>query len=253
MFQFHSLQKFSDEVAHAVLSRAGGFSKKPYDTLNVSFTVSDEAAAVRKNRKLVCRSFGIPEENLIAGHQIHSKYVVVINDKILGSHKAYEDIENVDAFVTDKPGVALMIKAADCQSILMFDPVQKVVAAAHAGWKGLAQDISGEALKVMKKHFKVKPENVMVAVSPSLGPCCAFFSNPEKELPPSFKPYIAYNKTVDLWQFSIDQLKKHGVQAKHIELARVCTMCGGGDKFYSFRRDRGMTGRFGTVIVLKPY
>jgi len=250
IFQFHSLQKFSDQVDHAVLSRKGGASKKPFDGLNVSFTVDDDSEAVLRNRKNVCKSFGIAEKRLIAANQIHSKNVMIVDEKVLAKHQAHEDIEDVDAFITNIPGVALMMKVADCQGILMFDPVQKVVAAIHAGWRGLMKDVSGAAIDLMKKKFKVKPENLIVGISPSLGPCCSFFSDPKKELSAQFKPYIGTRNKVDLWKFSTDQLVRHGIQADHIEHARVCSMCGGGEKFYSFRRDRGVTGRFGTLIFL---
>ncbi len=133
---------------------------------------------------------------------------------------------------------------------MFFDPVKKVIAAVHAGWKGLVQDISGEAIQIMQKRFGVNPANLIVGISPSLGPCCSFFTDPEKELPPNFRPFIKYNKCVDLWSFSVRQLELHGILPQQIELARVCTFCGGGGRFFSFRRDRGVTGRFGALIYL---
>jgi hypothetical protein len=251
IFQFHGLQKFSDQVEHGVLSRLGGVSNKPFDSLNISLTVDDSSDDVLINRKIVCDSFGLDEKNLISANQVHGKKVVVIDETAALNHETNRDIDNADGFITAVPGVALVMKIADCQAILMFDPVRKVAAAVHAGWRGLAKDISGEAIALMKKKFGVKPEHLVVGVSPSIGPCCCFFSDPRKELSRDFEPYINMNNTVDLWSFSTDQLKKHGVQSDHIEHARVCTMCGGGEKFYSFRRDRGVTGRFGTLIFLR--
>lgn len=250
IFQFHSLQKFSDQVDHAVLSRLGGVSQKPFDSLNVSLTVDDRNEDVLDNRENICTSFGLDEERLISANQIHSRNVCVVDEKLLSGYEPHRDIEDVDALVTNLPGVGLMMKVADCQAILMFDPFQKVVAAVHAGWKGLMQDVSGATIAVMKKKFNVKPEHLVVGVSPSLGPCCCFFSDPHKELPKSFAPYISNKNTVDLWKYSTDQLVRHGIKPDHIEHARVCTMCGAGEKFYSFRRDRGVTGRFGALIYL---
>jgi len=251
IFQFHSLQKFSDEVDHAVLSRSGGVSQKPFESLNLSLTVDDKAEDVLKNRALVCEAFGLAEERLISANQTHSKNVQIVDEAFLLDRKKNEDVENIDAFITNVRGVGLMVKVADCQSILMFDPVQKVVAAVHAGWKGLKQNISAETIGILKKNYGVNPENLIVAIGPSLGPCCSFFSNPHVELSSDFEPYIAKNNTVDLWEFSTQQLVKLGVQPDKIEHARVCTMCGGGEKFFSFRRDRGVTGRFGALIILQ--
>jgi len=251
IFQFHSLQKFSDEVEHAVLSRLGGVSKKPFDSLNVSFNVNDNASDVQQNRQLVLKAFGLANKSLVSAIQTHSKNVCVVDKNFMENYEAGYEVNDVDAFITQEPGVALMVKVADCQAILMFDPVQKVIAALHAGWRGLMQDISGETIAVLQKNFGVKSENLIVGISPSLGPCCSFFSDPYQELSKDFKPYIKQNNTVDLWKFSTDQLVRYGVKADHIELARVCSMCGGGEKFYSFRRDRGVTGRFGVLIFLR--
>jgi YfiH family protein len=213
--------------------------------------VDDNKKTVARNRRFICKNFDLEPDHLISAHQTHSKNVMVFGEEAERYHTADKEYENIDALVTNMPGTALMVKVADCQAIVMFDPVQKVIAVVHAGWKGLAQDVSGAAIRLMKRQFKVKPENLFVGISPSLGPCCAFFTHPEKELPPEFSPYIHTNKTVDLWSFSTEQLKKHGIQPEHIELARVCTMCGAGGKFFSFRRDRGMTGRFGALLFLK--
>ena len=250
-FQFHSLQKFSDEVDHSVLSRLGGVSQKPFDSLNVSLTVDDNADDVLENRRVICDAFDLPSERLISAHQTHSKNICVVDEHFLSEYQTNHDVDNIDAFITDISEVGLMIKVADCQAILMFDPYQKVVAAVHAGWRGLMQDISGATIETMKKKFGVRPEHLVVGIGPSLGPCCSFFSNPYQELSHEFVPYIADNNTVDLWKFSTEQLIRHGVQADHIELARVCSMCGAGGKFFSFRRDRGVTGRIGVMISLK--
>ena len=251
IFQFHSLQKFSDEVEHAVLSRLGGLSKKPFDSLNVSFTVDDNADDVLANRKIICAAFGLEEDKLLAANQVHGKEICAVDETFLEGHKAHRDVDDVDAFVTNVRGAALMMKVADCQALLMFDPAEKVIAAVHAGWRGLMKDISGATIALMKKKFNVKPEHLVVGIGPSLGPCCSFFSDPQQELSDDFEPYIAHNNTVDLWKFSTDQLVRHGIRPEHIEHARVCTMCGAGGKFYSFRRDRGITGRFGAMIFLK--
>jgi len=250
VFQFHSIQKYSDQVEHAVLSRLGGVSSGAFESLNVSLTVDDRAENVLKNREIICRAFGLEDDKLVSANQIHGKDICVVDEAFLATHKPNRDVDNIDAFVSNVPGVALMMKVADCQAIVMFDPVERVVAAVHAGWRGLMKDISGATIDLLKRKFNVKPEHLVVGIGPSLGPCCSFFSDPQRELSADFKPYIAHNNTVDLWEFSTDQLMRHGVRPEHVEHARVCTMCGGGGKFFSFRRDHGVTGRFGVIIEL---
>lgn len=251
LFQFHLLQKFSDEIEHIVSSRLGGVSEKPYESLNLRFEIGDDEQKVRRNRSTLCATLNIENNTLISANQTHSKDIAVIDHPMAAADFSHDTFQNIDGFVTNIPEVALLVQVADCQAILMFDPVQKVIAAVHAGWKGLVQDISGEAIMIMRKKFGVQPKHLLVGISPSLGPCCSFFSDPEKELPPNFHPFIKRNKCVNLWNFSLEQLQGHGVLPQNIELARVCTFCGAGDKFFSYRRDRGITGRFGAVIFLR--
>lgn len=255
VYQFHLLERFSDSVGHAVLSREGGVSKKPFDSLNVRYGIGDKLLNVKKNRALICKSLGIDARNLISAEQTHSKNVQIVGSDFLRD-KTPGECYGVDAFVSNTPGAALMIQVADCQAQLMYDPKKQVVAAVHAGWKGLALNISVEVIKVMKKHYGCNPADILVGVAPSLGPCCAFFSDPEKELPKSFHKFIDEEKRVDLWSFSLEQLQKAGIAPGHIELARVCTQCNNGPdiesrgRFFSFRGEKGITGRFGVLVWL---
>jgi YfiH family protein len=255
-YQFHLLQKFSGSVNHAVFGREGGVSKAPYDSLNLRLGGGDRIENSIKNRELVCVALGIKPENLISAEQTHSNNVQLVDADFLRTRQPGE-CYGADAFVTNLPNIALLIKVADCQAILMFDPIKKVVAAVHSGWKGLAQNVSAEAIKTLRINYGCRPENILACISPSLGPCCSFFSEPEKELPTQFHKYIDNKKRVDLWSFSIEQLMKSGIKKNHIELARICTQCNngqtieGGGRFFSFRGEKGITGRFGAVISLR--
>lgn len=264
-YQFQLLQKFSDHIQHAVFTREGGVSMPPFASLNLSFTVQDSRACVNKNRKLVSEALNIQLQDIFYTHQTHSKNISIVDEE----HVAYaesREVQNTDAFITQLKKTALLITIADCQAILMYDPVKQVIANIHAGWKGLEKDISGATIQLLKKKFKVDPATLLAAISPSLGPCCAFFSNPKTELPQQFHEYIDAQKRVDLWNFSINQLQQHGLKRENIELAKICTQCGGhGEKqsmylsrkkqpkkFFSFRREGGFTGRFGVMIFLNP-
>lgn len=247
--QFHLLQKFSDQIDHAVFTRHGGMSRGAYDSLNVRFGIGDSYENVRKNRQTILDALGY--ERIVSADQTHSSNVQIVDDEFLRFQPEDRECDNVDAFVTNKKDVLLMTQVADCQAILMYDPVTQVIAAIHAGWKGLAQDVSGATLQVMRMNYGVDPATVLVAISPSLGPQSAFFSNPEAELPVSFYPYIDDQKRVNLWEYSVQQLENHGVRKSNIELARICTQKEEGRNFFSFRRDHGITGRFGVVIALK--
>lgn len=275
-YRFQIFDPFAGEIQHAVLTRQGGTSKPPFNSLNVRFSIGDDPKNVIANRKLICGAMEIQPQNLISADQTHSKNVWIVDQDFLASTQGKNDgtlsdtMNNVDAFVTNIPGTTLMIQVADCQALLFFDPVKKVIAAVHAGWKGLVQDITGETIKIMQEKFSVDTATLKVGVAPSLGPCCSQFSDPENEIPVQYHQYITENKAigvrfantadnshtrsgscvVDLWQLSLDQLQKHGVLPDNIEFTKRCTSCEGEDEFFSFRREKGTTGRFGALIKL---
>ena len=261
--QFHVLQKFEDQLTHAVFTRDGGVSEGAFNSLNVRYGVGDNVKNVNENRRIICEALGIKVGSLISADQTHSKNVVIVDEDFLAKERELE-INDTDAFVTDIPGIALMIQVADCQAILMYDPSKHLVAAVHAGWKGLVKNISGETIKVMKKYYGCDPAKILVGISPSLGPCCSFFTNPEKELPASFNKFTDNEKRVNLFDYSVAQLVKNGIKQENIEVAKICTQCGKGGgvtnfggadaakrRFFSFRGQHGICGRFGAVVMLK--
>lgn len=186
-----------------------------------------------------CEINGI--KNPITTEQIHT-------DQILKINKWTNEIKPADALITNQKNVSLVIKTADCQPILIFDPLTKTIAAIHNGWKGSCVNIIGKTIEKLKEEYQVNPADLLVGIGPSLGPCCAEFSDPKKELPSFIHPYIN-EKIVDFWNLSTDQLIEAGVQPKNIENNRQCTKCQP-KKYYSHRnQDSERMGAF--IIRLK--
>jgi YfiH family protein len=150
--------------------------------------------------------------------------------------------------MTAEPGVGLLIKQADCQAVMFYDPERRVVAHAHCGWRGQIQGILAQTVKLLTRHFGCRPEALHAAVGPGLGPCCAEFQNYRQEFPPELWNYQVRPHYFDLWQLSLDQLKAAGLQPANLEVAGLCTRCREED-FFSYRRDR-LTGRQAAVIAL---
>lgn len=226
-----------------VSSRHSGVSPAPYDSLNLSFGVGDADENVRENRQRVKEALGIPV--LASAKQVHGDAVWVI-DGVLNEDT---ELPGYDALVTNQPGVALMIQQADCQAVLLHDPVRQVVAAIHAGWRGSVANIIGKTLRIMTERFGTDPADLMAGISPSLGPCCAEFVNYRTELPVEFHSYEVSPSHFDFWAISRDQLVAAGVLSENIEIVRICTKCS--PDYFSFRRER-VTGRFGSLIMLPP-
>ncbi|MBQ6073183.1 MAG: laccase domain-containing protein [Bacteroidales bacterium] len=103
---------------------------------------------------------------VIQGHQVHDCKVAVIDRPGM----TREELEGFDAFVTELPGVAIGVRTADCVPVLLYDPVNRVVAAVHSGWKGTVKHISQKAIDVMVREFRSKPEDLRAVIGPGIGP-----------------------------------------------------------------------------------
>lgn len=226
--------------------RHGGIGTVPFNSMNVSYGVGDREKTVTENR---LRIKGIKGLNfLLSAKQTHGDRIYCQTSPVNGSM----EIENVDALITDRPGVGLMIQQADCQAVLLFDPVNNVAAAVHCGWRGSVADILGKVVRRMVTGFGVKPEDLLVAISPSLGPCCAEFLNYQDELPYEFRSFMVRGNYFDFWRISEYQLVSAGVTGVNIIVAGICTCCS--KDYFSYRRSNrnsdGMTGRNCSIIVL---
>lgn len=228
-------------LCHGVCARHGGVSLMPFDSLNLSLGVGDSETNVRENRQRLKAALGVGR--LASARQVHGDRVCVI-DAPLG-----EDAEfaGCDALITDQPGVGLMVQQADCQALLIHDPMRRVIANVHAGWRGSVANIIGKAAAMMTERFGANPGDMLAAISPSLGPCCAEFVNFQAELPVEFHGYQVAPHYFDFWAISRDQLLAAGLLPANIEIARICTCCS--PDYFSYRREK-ITGRFASVIML---
>ncbi len=245
-FQFSLFQSVPGLI-HGIFSRHGGISQGAYASLNLSFAVGDDRQKVVHNRELVLKALGIGSIRSLK--QVHGKEAVVIQDSPLkASHRVPEERPG-DILMTRITGQGLMIKQADCQSVLFYDPRHKAVANIHCGWRGNVNNVIGEAVKQMKAFYGTHPSDLIAGIGPSLGPCCAQFINYRKEIPPRYWTYQARPYYFDLWRLSRDQLMAAGVLEDHIEIAGICTSCQTRD-FFSYRKEK-KTGRFAAVIALQ--
>jgi YfiH family protein len=230
-------------LEHRVFTRIGGTSGDPFKSLNVSYTVGDLPERVDDNLQIIKEN--IIAENLLYMNQVHGKKVISFSKK---DARKYYKVPNADAVITDNPSLAIMIKQADCQGIILFDPAASVVSAVHSGWRGSVENILGETVKKMKRDFKCSPENIIAAIGPSLGPCCGEFITYEEIFPSSFEKFKVGNSNFDFWSISEMQLINAGLVKENIEIAGICTKCRT-DLFFSYRGDN-KTGRFATVAMI---
>jgi len=232
--------------AHAFFNRHGGAGREPFFSRNVSFGVGDEDAVVRKNRELI-KQF-LQTDRLLSARQVHGDAVY----RYAGETGGEDEIDGVDALITDRPGTGLMIQQADCQAVLLHDPVHRAIGAIHCGWRGSVAGIIGKTVARMRDCFGTESAFLRAAVSPSLGPCCGEFVNYKTELPQAFHRFQVRDSHFDFWAITRWQLQECGIAAAAITVSGRCTSCS--PEYFSYRRavrnGMGRTGRNCSVIVL---
>ncbi|HSX12439.1 MAG TPA: peptidoglycan editing factor PgeF [Rhabdochlamydiaceae bacterium] len=227
-------------LAHAVFLRHGGVSGPPYHSLNMGYSSGDARDAVLHNREVAQQILNISQ--LVTGKQNHGKRVEMVNSN-------YVPTDFSDGLITQEKGLGLLMTHADCQAALFYDPCHHAIANVHCGWRGNVQNIYRETILAMKDKVGTKPQDLLVCISPSLGPEAAEFINFKEELPVSFRDYQCKPYHFDLWEIAKDQLKNAGVLSHHIEIASLCTVAHHED-FFSYRREK-ITGRNGTIAALR--
>jgi polyphenol oxidase len=227
-------------LKHGVFLRDGGKSKGPYASLNLSYNVGDNTDNVNENQKTAADSMGL--RYISWSNQNHG---TEINEISIETPAPTEG----DALATDFCGVGIMITHADCQAALFYDPEHRIIANAHAGWRGSVQNIYAHTVEFLGRKYASKPENLLVCISPSLGPQSAEFVNYRQELPENFWEFQVKPNYFDFWAISKMQLTQCGVLPEHIEVAEIDTYTNPKD-FFSYRREK-ITGRNATVIMLE--
>ncbi len=241
--QFHSLSG-EDHLVHGIFTRHGGVSDPPYDSLNTAYDVGDRTERVKKNLRKISEVMGA--ERLIFMDQVHGGKIMVLKK---ADHPDLESTPCADAIITDIPNIAIMVKLADCQGVILYDHVKLVLGLVHCGWRGNTNNTLGFVISRMKSEFGCIGSDILAAIGPSLGPCCAEFRSYHNIFPPGFITFSVRDNYFNLWEVSRSQLLDAGLDEDNIDIAEVCTKCNT-HLFYSYRAQR-ITGRFATVAMLQ--
>ncbi len=249
LFSYYRFEHLAEnnELVHFVASgeRTIGFSER------------QEESTICANRKLLARAVGFDANNLVTGHQVHGTHVAVVTreDAGKGALDAASRLPATDAMVTDCEGVCLMVLSADCVPVLFYDYKHRVIAAAHAGWRGSAANIVGEVVKAMQ-HLGCVPQDILAAIGPSIGPCCF---EVDEEVAAVFRPsfpdlvHVGVRNgkfQVNLWEVNRRELLNAGLVDSNIEVAGECSVCSR-ETFFSYRRQGKTAGRFGAGICMR--
>jgi len=226
-------------IHHGFLTRLGGVSKAPYESLNLSASYGDREENVQKNKQRVAEIFEFDPKRLILLNQLHQDKILLIREPLEPVPFSLE----YDAMITDVPNTYLGVLTADCIPIFMIDRVKKVIAAIHAGRQGTALSITSKVLRRMKEEFGCLSKDLIFGMGASIGSCC--YEIDEKVFVPEWKPFSTSKGNgkwmVDLARINIFQLEKEGIRKEQIFKIDLCTSCHT-DLLFSYRKE-GQTGR----------
>lgn len=244
-------------VAHGFSTRLGGVSTGIYESMDLGTTRGDEPGHVRENYRRFFAAIGADADSIAMSNQIHSDLVRPVT--CADVKRDLYDVEpyEVDGLVTDIPGVSLVVFGADCLPVLFYDPVRRVAAAAHAGWRGTAAGIVERAVEKMA-FYGSRPEDILAAIGPGISRCC--FETHE-DVPNAMTaamaggvlPFIQLKDNgkfaVDLKGINAKRLELAGVTPDHIAICGDCTACMR-DKYWSHRIMGTQRGSMAAMIEL---
>lgn len=245
-------------VAHGFSTRMGGVSTGIFASLNLGAARGDDPVCVEENYRRFCAAIGADFDKIVTTSQVHGDVIrraTPADAKIgLFAPNGYE----CDGLITDQPGLVLTIYSADCIPVLLYDPVKRVIAAVHAGWRGTAQDIAGKAVRKMQQEYGCLPEDILTAIGPGISQCCF---ETHSDVPDAMtaalgdivNPHILGLKNgkfkVDLKGINAALLMRAGVSAGHVEISNHCTACLH-ETYWSHRVTQGQRGSQAAMIQL---
>lgn len=246
-------------AAHGFSTRLGGVSPAPWDSLNLGASRGDNPANVRENFRRFCNALGTDPNALVKNHQIHSCLVRPVTEQDAMADPAAPGVCEADGLITNRPGVCLTVFSGDCIPILLYDPVRRVVAAAHAGWRGTASGVAAQAVRTMIQDYGCVPGDLLGAIGPGISQCCfethadvpnGLRSGLGAEAKPFIRPLPGGEKyQVDLKAANARWLELAGMAPERIAVCPACTACQS-DLFWSHRLLGHARGSMAAMIQL---
>ncbi len=246
-------------INHAFSTRLGGVSSNEFESMNLCFYMGDLDSNVVKNYKIFCSAAGFDYNSLVASRQKHGTNIIKvgINDRGKGIYKEQYE-ESADGLITNEKGVTLVTYHADCTSIFFLDPVKKVIALAHAGWRGTAGKIVCNMIDKMIDIYGCKVKDIVCGIGPSIGKCCyeidekvynQFIEIKEIDINKATTKCENNKYLLDLCEVNKQLLIKKGLEEHNIQVSDICTKCNN-DLLFSHRATQ-KHGEMASMISLR--
>jgi YfiH family protein len=249
-YAFENLEQYP--VVSRVISRKGGHSAQPFDSLNLGGTVGDDPEHLALNKQRVWQTFEIDPENVYDAWQVHGNTVIHATE----GRKAGQPHLKADILVANTVGLTLLMRFADCVPLVVYDPQHHAIGIAHAGWQGTVLNVAGTLVAAMRSTFGSIPDALIAGIGPAI---CLYHYQVGKDVYEQFSEVAGIDSSqsritrgeeyfVDLKKVNLTQFRQAGVV--NIENSDLCTACDA-EHWFSHRRDAGKTGRFGAFIQLQ--
>ena len=252
-------------LRHGFSTRKGGVSKEHLSSLNLGFNLGDERGKVLENFRILGSLFEAKPEDFVLTQQTHSVNVRHVGREDRGKGIFRErDYTDVDALMTDEEGVILSAFSADCVPILFYDKGHRAIASCHSGWRGTHGRILARVIEAMQREFSSKPEEIYIAIGPSICKNCYEVSEDVGEVFLDAFPALKEVKKnacpiervseekfhIDLWELNRIIALECFIPPENISISGYCTM-ENPDLFFSHRFSQGKRGVQGSFICLK--
>ena len=255
---FPKLEK-SGLVNHLFSTRIGGVSEGRYKSMHLSFLNGDKRENVLENYRRLCECADIDISHLVLSAQTHTNNVEIVTKADCGKGILKDGFCDVDGLITNECGVALVTQYADCTPLVFFDPVKKVIATSHAGWRGTVQEIGKVTVEKMQQHFGSDPKDIIAGIGPCINKCCYEVDTPVYNEFAKLS-YLNLNEIftekgkgkcmLDLAEANKQILLNAGIKEENMDISDICTCCNA-DTLHSHRATNGERGNLGLIIELK--
>ena len=244
-------------VRHAFSTRLGGVSEGQFATMNLSFRNGDERANVEENYRRLCSAVGIDTSHLVLSRQTHTSNVITVTRADCGTGYNKPSFEDVDGLVTKDSGVAMVTQYADCTPLLFCDPVKRVAATSHAGWRGTVGLIGQVTVEKMVAEFGCRREDIIAAIGPCIGQCCYEVDDPVYDKLSRLSVSLdgaVISKGDGHYMLNLAEVNRRilvmsGIREDNIDVSDLCTCCNA-DELHSHRATAGKRGNLAAVIEL---
>ena len=250
-------------VVHAFSTRTGGVSEGYLGSMNLSFHRGDDPDKVMENHRRFAKAVGYDHTKLVFSDQVHKTDIYKVTEADAGKGMVrISDIIGIDGLMTNVPGIPLMTFYADCVPIYFYDPVRKVVAMNHSGWKGTVAKISQCMIKRLGDEYGTDPTDLICAIGPSICKDCyevsedvaeqfklAYTEQETREIVYPRESQYKGKYLLDLHTANYFNLVDAGVKPENIDVTNICTCCNS-DWLFSHRASKGLRGNLGAVIML---